>query len=762
MNDRLIWPTLITIIVLIISPAVVAAQGNNSVPEGADIIFLVDQSGSMSAGTITNRQDWRCSPVTRPDCPRTTPTDPDGLAIDAIDDGVAPILEHMALRKWDQDRANDPPEEYRFGLVLFGGSGSQDANAVIAVPLTRIEIERDSEGGIYSNIADQLPTEARNLGETAFSHAFTVVCEMLNCSTPPPPQRKRVVVLLTDGQPSLDAIAFDGGNPGPYFDALSQRHVDLFSTSELWVLGLDRTNQFWSNNSPFWEEIAPDRTFRLTDPKDIAVKLREIARATVGTPPGVASDCNGNSFTIDPYRTILTLILEYPDEDSLARFQMPNDQVLTKTMDQVLGYTRGPQSETFIIKDPPPGEWQCELVGSGVIPRFRSIQGAFDLDTVEIKPLTTGPLSPCRDFNLTVSYRDANGKIVSELPDYQLQHTITITADGQPKTYTLVPDQDRRDRWRINGMATTGEQGGDYPVRVDVKLPNGTPVFSDTQQVISVDPRLPCMQIVAPNNQSVSAIHEQLSQTSVDLRVQLTQGGQPATLTDIFREDLSHIVTGKLEGPDNFTSTVQLRPVAGQPGTFTASVDNLDAVGDYTFTANLKATTLNGAPYELGPQAIMFTRVRGDFWFTVQWGAKIAAMTAMTAALGMLGFFVFLISGPFPSGALVLEQRTSGVAAELREWDQVARIPLSSQRIFFGLFRTRWPAIKKSLPAETGLRKIKVRRGGRAGEGVTVTLVWSSRRPEISFTFSRNREHKTFDSKYRITYENYGVQQQQQ
>jgi hypothetical protein len=110
----------------------------------------------------------------------------------------------------------------------------------------------------------------------------------------------------------------------------------------------------------------------------------------------------------------------------------------------------------------------------------------------------------------------------------------------------------------------------------------------------------------------------------------------------------------------------------------------------------------------------------------------------------------------------VLEQRTSGVAAELREWDQVARIPLSSQRIFFGLFRTRWPAIKKSLPAETGLRKIKVRRGGRAGEGVTVTLVWSSRRPEISFTFSRNREHKTFDSKYRITYENYGVQQQQQ
>src|SRR5215216_4725260 len=328
MRRSFILLMLIPALLLTILPT--AAWAQNDLPAGTDIVFVVDQSGSMSRGTIINPRDRRCAPERLPDCPRSAPTDPDGLAIKAIRDGISPIVERMILRSVSRLAGPAVAEENRFGLILFGGDETFDTSVVTALPLTRIDIERDADGFLQSNIARRLPTAPRSLGETAFSRAFTGVCALLDCAQPTPANRKRVVVLLTDGQPSQDEIAFDTKKPDRYFTELGRRHADLFSSSEMWVLGLDTKNQFWSKNAPYWNQIAPGRTFRLTNPKDIAAKFRAIAQRSVGDPPGTSRDCDGSPIQIEPYRSTLTLILEYPSANAHAQFVQPDGTVLTK------------------------------------------------------------------------------------------------------------------------------------------------------------------------------------------------------------------------------------------------------------------------------------------------------------------------------------------------------------------------------------------------------------------------------------------------
>src|SRR4051794_28744275 len=96
MRRSFILLMLIPALLLAIVPANARAQSD--LPPGTDIVFVVDQSGSMSRGTIINPRDRRCAPERLPDCPRSAPTDPDGLAIKAIRDGVSPIFERMILR----------------------------------------------------------------------------------------------------------------------------------------------------------------------------------------------------------------------------------------------------------------------------------------------------------------------------------------------------------------------------------------------------------------------------------------------------------------------------------------------------------------------------------------------------------------------------------------------------------------------------------------------------------------------------------------
>jgi hypothetical protein len=276
------------------------------------------------------------------------------------------------------------------------------------------------------------------------------------------------------------------------------------------------------------------------------------------------------------------------------------------------------------------------------------------------------------------------------------------------------------------------------------------------------------MQILTPNEGSTSSIHNRMSVVPMEVEVQLTQAGEPAAferVDDIFREDLGAIAQVHLQGPDSLTKTVALAPADDRPGVLMASIEDANEPGDYTLTAALQATTADGIPYELSTPDITFSRITGPW---VRWGnyAQGAGMLLMMLlALAGIGFFGFLITGPFPRGTLIVEQKITGELAKVREWDQVKSFSLSKQRLF-GLFRTRWINLKP--PQGLGLRKLSVQHlSGRKGQdsGVRVTLV---RQPDKSARKTGRKDTETLDfpkpgdkksfgnGKYRIIYEDFG------
>lgn len=178
MRYRLLVLCVLALTILLL-PAYSAAQddlplpGVDLPPPGVDLVFIVDQSGSMSRGSILNLQDPRCRPVFQNDCPRTEPTDPDGLAIQAVREGLQPIFNQILVRQEGRKPEGLLPEEHRIGVVLFGGNPNPDLGIEVPVQLTRIEVERNVDGrGMQSNIERLLPTQVRNLGGHRFLGRF--------------------------------------------------------------------------------------------------------------------------------------------------------------------------------------------------------------------------------------------------------------------------------------------------------------------------------------------------------------------------------------------------------------------------------------------------------------------------------------------------------------------------------------------------------------------------------------------------------------
>jgi hypothetical protein len=731
----------------------VAAQ-ESVYPPGASIIFVVDQSGSMSQGPLADRETGR----------RGQPSDPDGLALLALNAGIEPIFQHIVLSEMERISVDLIEQEHQIGVVLFGGGLEPPSQSVeIAVPLTTVQVQRDAAGNVSSNIDGMLPKQVKNMGDTAFSSAFDAVCGMINCQQGAPAGRKQVVVLLTDGVPASDSIRYNENDPSGYFSQLNSRFRGLFSNSELWVIGLDRTNRFWDKHAGYWEQIAPGRTELLTHPNRISQLFREIAFQAIGEPLNDPRSCDGTSFFVEPYKASLSLILEYPDSNSKAQFILPSGETLTRDTPNVAAFSRSALSESYILTDPLPGEWKCQIIGTSVAPQFRDIQGVFRVTNLDVGHFKEVP-SVCRDFNMAITYLDRNDRLIAELEEYPLKHTMTITIDGVPITRQLVAGNAERTIWHVDGMLTPGPTGGTYPLQIDVALATGSRslIFQETNHTVELDPRLPCLSIVTPTDGGVSSMHEGLEPVGVTLEVLLRQGDQPAELAGVFREDLNTIVTGHLEGPNGLYRELSLAALPGEPGLFGVVLndlpDSMAAGGIYTFTAQLEASTQKGENYILAPQTISFTRQPGTMWSAVQIAYRVGAFLAIVILFILIALFIWWICPPRPRGTLVIQKRVTGDAAAFRQWEDVLRFNLSGYR-FFGLAVRRFciPIKSKPIQSQTNIRKLCFKHAKQAREeGVHVTLHSPKRGAnKREYTFTKHGQAREIPSDLRLLYEDF-------
>ncbi|NJL55621.1 VWA domain-containing protein [bacterium] len=724
-------------------------------PPGVDMVFIVDQSGSMNYGAIVRNDDPRCI-AGQSDCPRLPPTDPDELAIVGLKDAVNPIVNQIFRRSIERDRIGLVKEDHNFGVILFGS----DAATTVAIPLTRVEIQQDEANNITSNVDTLIPPKAgRNFGDTDFDVAFREACAMLTCNVPVPNGRKRVVVVFTDGQPS----GANRSDPTPYYQALFSRHQSLFDTATIWVIGLDRQDEFWSANRPFWEQIAPGQTFRVTNPQDISAKFREISSLSIGeTDFGEFRNCDNSDFLVEPYLETLTLVLEYPNPDSKARFIDSSGSEIT--LEENVSRRVGFQTEYYIISKPLPGTWRCEIVGESAVPRFTDLKGAFQF--AEMRVEETGDLlaSTCRDFQLAVSYLDGERNLIAELPEYPLRHTLTVSIPDNIQTRPLIRDGGRFDRWVTDGPLSPDTVGGDYPVGVTVQLAStGNQLFADTD-IIRIDPNLPCIGAISiPQQGARISMHQMLSLLPMRFEVVLTQGGQPSTPdSSVFGEPLADILVAHVSGPNDYQENVQLTPDPNKrAGVFVGQIDTPPEVaGAYTFTVSLQGTTANSSVYVLPPQESTFTRVVGAVVQGIEVGSRVAAGLGFILLLAALGLFAYRISPPYPRGTLQFERKNTGVLAGGREWEPVGSAIHPARHKWLGVFRTRSVTIKKGLPRTEDLkiRRVKIMDGsvGKSrGVRVEIFVEGNKTSPPMNFTSGKQTQTQPLagNSKYRLVYE---------
>ena len=170
------------------APRVATAGGSNLSPRAAteadpcfnlDLVFIIDQSGSMSQAGSAND----------PDKQRTT------AAVE-----MSKVLSDISLDEC-------PGAVHRMAVVSFGTAANLD------VPLTKIEADTLSE------VEKKIRAADLDMGKTDPDLGFVLAAAELQGAAPEGDRpRKRVIVLLTDGEPCVAALGCT--QPGSTMDPL--------------------------------------------------------------------------------------------------------------------------------------------------------------------------------------------------------------------------------------------------------------------------------------------------------------------------------------------------------------------------------------------------------------------------------------------------------------------------------------------------------------------------------------------------------------
>ncbi len=705
-----------------------------------DILFVVDQSGSMTEGSLSNPQ---CRANSRaPGC-RSNPTDPAGLSLDAVRNGLDPLFSRLVAQRLANFTQNAEKEEYQVGLIFFG------TKAASVIPLTRLEAITDPQTHFLTpNIVNQLPKTQKNYGDTSFSQALSQVCLELGnnstCTKPFPPNRRRVVILLTDGNPAVqnepNALenAYTAQNPSRYFELLRATYANLFNNAEIWVIGIDKQDQFWSTNVAEWEKIAPTRTRRVTDPADVTLTFQDIADKTFFAETIAANTCDpATKFAVLPYLASVTLVLNYRDSESKAAFYPPSENAkpeaeripLSPQSPGVISYNRSKLSEFFIIQRPEAGNWSCKLLGPGIKPEYRKRDGLVAIAETELTP-KEAVLSTCKPFHFTVKYKDNERKSLEELADYPIFLRATVQLNnGQSQILDLRRSENQKGQWETIKPLQPDTQGGTYTVTIDLRLTaNDKTSFFSSQSLLTVSPAYPCQFVVT----KPKTAEKQIISTAywpwpwkgwcpavppekvlpVESSFQLVRSDAKPLDSTLFALPFTEALSLSVLLPDGQRIKPSKIERKDSNSSFSAAFEKLDQAATYTLSLELNAPTKAGQLYQIPVSNIVFERVLHS---TVLLICRLEIGLVLLFFLfcsGILLWFGYLILPPYPSGMLILQTRQKTPPGlppfPTEEW-QTRNLNLAGYKLLG--FRTKHPHLgKRELPSSLGLKRIEIRR----------------------------------------------------
>jgi len=428
---------------------------------GLDIVFLVDQSGSMGGQAYGYPQ-------------ANAGNDPLSLRFEAVQYALD------TLGQYRLTLANDIP--MRMAVINFG-------DAVDASDTTRgwIDIAPDGNQAIWDNIRVALQQalssddfRARNdpdhLGNTNFGAAFTAA-QQLFASTPDTPDapRLRVVVLLTDGAPCVPA-QFDCESLSAqqnYFDQLTQQVQQAFpiSTHRLYVLALDTSGGLWSAWESRWQQIvgAPERATRVETSQQVGVQflniLVEVMNLIRGGQQGDVQrlTTGQNSITLPPYlREVRVSIFKSTASPGMLSVNRPDGLLLAEGDPSLTIANRDRPIEVWTITDPQPGIWTFTVGDTN-----DRLDVYLDLIPVDVQASVLGSAFIAGEdvtVDMLLTAAGENTPLIDYGGLYTPRVTMTLTApDG---TQTLIP-MIRTPEGRYQALLQSA-QAGDYQIGLEV------------------------------------------------------------------------------------------------------------------------------------------------------------------------------------------------------------------------------------------------------------------------------------------------------
>lgn len=657
--DRICFLFAIFTVLLIISPPLVKAhqQSSNRYSDGADIVFVVDQSGSMSGAS------------------GRAPSDPFDLRADA----VRYVIERIGITKLYFNQQS----RYRIGVVSFGDSARVD------LPLTEISaINADGWTQERKNLQSAVKSEP--LGFTNIAEGLRVAHdEVFNQADPIPGDRAKVVIVLTDGRPDLQEGPDQTDDTATYFRrTLLPQVQNQFPKSDylFYIVAIDDINDFWPTTESYWSQMSASRgrALRLAGSTEMPAAFTGILEDFIHTQ---AVKLTPGPFQMPAYlqRVIFTILKSSPTAG--AQIVRPDGVALTQGGNVDIR-SNGSLIQLIEVSRPVPGQWTITVDSNTRYDiYFEPVQATIQ----RIEP--SRDLAQNTETTLVFQVRDQGGIPLPEAAGYPLSLQLSLESpNGSLPSITL--SRGSNDTYQTPSPVLL-DRNGEWKAKVTATA-NGKSILQPSESTFNVfsTNRVDLTVRVPQNGDKSQVRNEPLGATiplTVELRL-LNDRGQPLSVSDVFPVSLDQAITATLRRANGaLVQNVNLTEEA--LGVLKGNIPDL-GVGDFRLevTANDRTNQI----YVLAPTShnpvVSFTRIEhpGEANAELIRALSIGAPSALLALI--IGWLIYMFSGRMRGRLVILKG--------------------ASERDTFPLPRRRH-AVWKQPPPVLALERIKIQANGK-------------------------------------------------
>lgn len=393
---------------------------------GADIVFIVDQSGSMGG----KRYGSDVHP---------NPNDPDDRRFEVSRFAI----DFIAQLRYTYGPLSDRDWDVRTAVVYFGDT--------VETPIRDLTIAPDSpeQWQTVWNVSESLVSPesfgVRNLGNTNIRAAFTETMKILDeFDNNSSGRRRRAVILVTDGLPVVVIGQRENGSDivepwSKHMAELKRQVNDSFSGPDdlFYVVALNDADPYWEGGpnqaglKRYWQEIVRGRGFAELVPRNEEVTgyvqraVNEVIDPFVCDTPG-AQGCPvavTDTVKVLPYLNQITFILhKIKVSDQISFVNAGN--VLNLNDPTVTRINQDRLVETITFRNPPPGIWDVvRPEGRSVtIFKYELLRPLFRFDLAG----TEASLGCGRPVTLRAHFLRPGDLPVTEIPGYPVNLHIEV------------------------------------------------------------------------------------------------------------------------------------------------------------------------------------------------------------------------------------------------------------------------------------------------------------------------------------------------